>query len=131
MRIEHRVFFHGHRKNGEALNEIYRMSDIYIIPSYFEGFPRTIWEAMSNGLPVIATKVGSIPFILEERETAILIDSKNVTQIKDAIIKLITNESLRKRLILNSHMLALEHTLEKQTKLLIDRLSQTYQERNF
>lgn len=131
LRIEHKVFFHGYRKNGDALNEIYRMSDIYIIPSYFEGFPRTIWEAMANSLPVIATKVGSIPFLLEEMKNAILIDSKSVSQIKNAIISLINNESLRKCLIYNGQKLAMEQTLEKQTKLLINQLSQAYQKHKF
>jgi glycosyltransferase involved in cell wall biosynthesis len=53
--IANAVTFHGKKSLGVELNNMYRMADIYVIPSYFEGFPRTIWEAMANSLPVIAT----------------------------------------------------------------------------
>ncbi|MCO1498175.1 glycosyltransferase, partial [Limosilactobacillus reuteri] len=53
--IGEKIIFHGKKEIGPELNTYYRNADIYAIPSYHEGFPRTIWEAMANSLPVIAT----------------------------------------------------------------------------
>jgi glycosyltransferase involved in cell wall biosynthesis len=93
-----RLHFHGKKKVGDELNSFYRKADIYCIPSYHEGFPRTIWEAMANSLPVIATRVGSIPGYLSEK-TTLLIDAKNVNQLREAIEEVITNEHRRKSII--------------------------------
>ena len=38
----------------------YKKSHIYILPSYHEGMPKTIWESMANGTPVIASKIDGI-----------------------------------------------------------------------
>lgn len=122
LQIEERVTFHGPKPIGEELNKIYRMADIYIIPSYHEGFPRTIWEAMANGLPVIATKVGSIPYYLRDGEDALLIEPKKVVQIQEAVIMLINDYKLRRRLISNGALLAKENTVETSVQLLISHL---------
>lgn len=116
------IIFHGRKKVGAELNAMYRMGDIYIIPSYHEGFPRTIWEAMANSLPVIATTVGSIPSYLENNVNALLIEPKNTQAISDAVVRLIENCELRKNIISKGQKLAKENTLEYQTKKLIDTL---------
>ena len=115
--------FHGKMSVGEELNRMYRQSDIYIIPSYHEGFPRTIWEAMANSCPVIATNVGSIPVFLENEQDAILIAPKSINQIVDAVKNLVSNSVLRKRILENGYLLAKSNTLEIQTKILVNKLN--------
>ena len=67
MGIAERVTDHGFKPLGEELFAFYKNADIYVIASRssFEGFPRTIWEAMAHSLPVAATRVGSIPAFIE------------------------------------------------------------------
>ena len=117
--VQTKLIFHGKKKVGTELNEMYRMADIYVLPSYHEGFPRTIWEAMANSLPVISTSVGSIPHYLKKDFHAILIDPKSTNQLFDAILELISNSDLRRKLIKNGHSIASENTLEKRTLELI------------
>jgi len=118
------VVFHGRKTVGTELNAMYRMADIYLIPSYHEGFPRTIWEAMANSLPVIASRVGAIPEYLTDRENAILIEPKKEQEIVDAILLLLRTDKLRQQIISNGVALANDNTLEVQTKYLIDYLKQ-------
>ena len=75
------------------------MSDVYLLPSYHEGFPRTIWGAMSNGLPVISSSVGSIPDILTHKENVFLIEPKNINSLYEAILEVVNNAKLRKKLL--------------------------------
>lgn len=117
--IEKQLIFHGRKTVGPALNKMYQQADIYVIPSYHEGFPRTIWEAMANSLPVIATKVGGIPSYLTHEKNAFLIEPKRVDEIVSGIKNIIENKPLRKQLIANAIELAKENTLEVQTKNMI------------
>jgi len=117
--LSEHIIFHGFKTVGAELNTMYRMADIYVIPSYHEGFPRTIWEAMANGLPVIATRVGSIPHFLNDGKDALLIEPKNVDELVTSISKVLTQTDLRRKLIANGALLAKENTLEIQTKRLI------------
>jgi glycosyltransferase involved in cell wall biosynthesis len=125
--IREYVKFHGMKAVGEELNSMYRKSDIYVIPSYHEGFPRTIWEALANCIPVIATKVGGIPNSLTNGENAILIEPQNVNQIKDSINSLLLNSELRQKLIKGGLIAVNENTLEIQTQKMIAILNTTYE----
>jgi glycosyltransferase involved in cell wall biosynthesis len=120
--IENMLIFHGRKKIGEELNTMYRMADIYVLPSYHEGFPRTIWEALANSLPVVTTTVGSIPHYLKDKENAILIEPKNSEVLFRAILELSTNHRMRKGIISKGRELASEMTLEIQTRILIEQL---------
>ena len=100
-RMDGKLIIHGKKEVGEELNTIYRDADIYVIASYFEGFPRTIWEAMANSVPVVASRVGSIPDYLRDGEDALLVEPKNVGQLADAIRSILTNGGLRRKLIRN------------------------------
>lgn len=59
--ISENVLLHGHVDNRQQLNRILRNSDLFIFPSLSEGSPRVVIEAMAQGVPVIATPVGSLP----------------------------------------------------------------------
>jgi glycosyltransferase involved in cell wall biosynthesis len=123
MKISSKIFFHGLKKIGNELNSMYRMADIYVLPSHHEGFPRTIWEAMANSLPVISTTVGSIPKYLKNNKHAILVPPKDPNALYYAIKLMISNTKLRNELVENSFQLVSNHTLELQTKKLMKIIS--------
>ena len=117
--ITESVIFHGRKKIGSELNEMYRNADLFVLPSYHEGFPRTIWEAMANSLPVIATRVGAIPDYLTNYENALFVEPKNVAELVSKVIELLENAHLRIKLISNAYLLAEKNTVEIQTKNMI------------
>lgn len=98
--VRNSVEFTGHICKEDQLLKEYRESDIFVLPSLEEGFPRVITEAMSQGLPVITTRVGEIDKRLNGN-TAIIIEPGSINDIVISINELITNEYLRKELISN------------------------------
>lgn len=120
LNVNDQIFFTGKLNIGEELNSVYRDADIFVLPSYYEGFPRVIWESMANSLPVITTPVGGIPDELTHEVNALFVSPKNVTEIKEAVERLIQDKSLRETLVKNGHKKAETNTLETQTKLLIE-----------
>jgi glycosyltransferase involved in cell wall biosynthesis len=78
--------------NGEKKNELFRKAYIYVLPSYFEGLPMSILEAMSYSLPIVATNVGGIPFAVESGKEGFLIDPNKPVMIAQAIKQLLTDE---------------------------------------
>lgn len=115
-----RVRYHGYQPLGPALFEFYKKADLYLIASKssFEGFPRTIWEAMAHSLPVIATRVGSIPDFIEGK--AVLIPPKSVEDIVYAVGYIIRDSEERRRMIREGLLLARANTLEAQTMNLVN-----------
>ncbi len=116
------VSYHGYHTIGPELFKFYKEADILLVPSKqnFEGFPRVIWEAMANGLPVIATRVGSIPDYLENEKQAILIDPGSPYQISEAIKKIIQFPDLRRRITRQGFELARKYTLENQAQRMMN-----------
>jgi glycosyltransferase involved in cell wall biosynthesis len=84
-------------KNHDFVQEKMKNGSIIIIPSLWEEpFGLVVAEAMSNGLAIIASKVGGIPEIVEEN--GILIDNINHNKLEEAIIDLIKNKDKREML---------------------------------
>lgn len=119
LNVQDHVSIHGKKQLGEELWRMYRMADIYVIPSYHEGFPRTIWEAMANSLPVVATSVGAIPYYLSNKVHALLVEPKDFAAIAEAIKLLMETPSLRKQLIGNSIQLVRENTVSNRAKQMV------------
>ena len=94
---------------GGAKDQLMIDADIFILPSYREGYPNALIEAMASGLPVISTKVGSIPDLIEDRRSGILIDPKNADQLESAINELIGDESERIRMGKNARLRVFEN----------------------
>jgi glycosyltransferase involved in cell wall biosynthesis len=82
----------------DKLKDIYRSCDIFVFPSYTEGMAKAVTEAMSNGLPVIATSVGGLPDVVADGQTGILVQPKDVASLREAMRKLIMDGQLRKRM---------------------------------
>jgi glycosyltransferase involved in cell wall biosynthesis len=92
--LEHRVQFLGAR---DDVPRLLAESDIFVLPSFYEGLPISIIEAMRAGLPVIASNVGGVNELLNSK-TGILIENKSEVSLKNALLKLIEDTQLRKRL---------------------------------
>lgn len=114
------VKFVGKLNIGAQLNAEYRWANFLVLPTYYEGFPRVIWEAMANSLPVITTSVGGISKVLEHQKNAYFIEPKQPNQIADALEYLIKNPTITRNIIKNGYELVKENTLENQTKRLIE-----------
>ncbi len=89
-----------HRLTNVSLDDlvaIYNLADIYIQPSYAEGFGLPILEAMSCGCPVIASNIESHLEILPGE--ALIFNPKNIKDLVNTVEKLLTTEELKKKLI--------------------------------
>ena len=75
----------------------FEKSDLFMLPSKWEGMPMTLIEAMSAAMPIIASNVGGVPDMLENERSALLIEP-NADEIVEVILKLKENESLRRSL---------------------------------
>jgi glycosyltransferase involved in cell wall biosynthesis len=71
-----------------------RRSQVFVLPSYFEGQPMSILEAMANGLCVVSTPVGGIPDLIDDR-CGILVEPGDVEGLADALREVTTNAVLR------------------------------------
>lgn len=103
--IEDRIVFRGYIGERNQLVRAYADADIFVLPSLSEGFPKVVYEAMSQGLPVVATKVGGIPEILQHRRTALLVRPASPGELAKAICEVATNPTLRRTLIASGRKL--------------------------
>jgi len=80
--------------DATKLHEVYLKSTILIHPSYREGFPTAIIEAMSFGLPIITTPVGGIPDHLQNGVNALFIKPKDPEAVANAVVRLLNDPKL-------------------------------------
>lgn len=78
----------------ELLANFHR-ADVCVVPSLWDNSPNTVYEAMSAGRVVVASRVGGIPELIVDGETGILIDPGNHYQLAQAIVQLLRNDKLR------------------------------------
>lgn len=111
--------------SGDKKIELLNKSDAYILPSYKEGLPISILEAMSYGMPIISTPVGGIPEIVSNGENGYLVEPGNKEDIYKAIISLLNDSDLRNHMGGVSLSRVGEHLpeyVEKQLETLYDSL---------
>ncbi|GHI01135.1 glycosyltransferase family 4 protein [Neobacillus kokaensis] len=82
---------------GEALAEIYSASDLFVFPSPTETFGNVVIEALASGTPAITANSGGVKNIIKHGVTGFLCETGNAVEFTDAIIKLISNDCLRKK----------------------------------
>ncbi len=89
------VVFVGHAA-GDALAAWYRRASIVVVPSqFYEPFGIVVIEALSYGVPVIASNRGALPEIIDHEETGLIVPADDGDAWRSAITRLITDERLR------------------------------------
>ena len=124
--LGNQVEFAGYVPFGPQLETLYRGSDIFILPSLSEGFPRVIVEALAYGVPVVATTVGGIPHLLRDGHDALLVEPGSSCQLAAAIQRLRQDEGLRNELVMNGFNTALGMTAESQQELVYNSVMAKY-----
>lgn len=92
LEIADQIHFDGSLSGGEAVLNWLKGLDLYIQPSRTEGLPRALIEAMSVGLPAVATRVGGIPELLPDE---FLVHSDDPQELAEKIEILISSQQLR------------------------------------
>jgi len=85
----------------ERIYQYLKQAKIVILPSLYEGLPNVILEAMSMGVPVIATRVGGVPDVIKDGETGLLVEPGRVEELAISIKKLIEDDNLRRKISKN------------------------------
>jgi starch synthase len=81
-------------KNTELV-EFYRHSEIFVLPTYYEAFPKVVVEAMGCGLPVVATRTGGIPELVDDGRTGFLMPFGSPDTISARLRTLLGDDRLR------------------------------------
>ena len=77
---------------------VYHRGDLFISPTYSEGFSNTILEAMASGLPVVSTETVGVVDCLTHDHNGLLVPLRDSGALADAIVRLIQDDALRRRL---------------------------------
>ena len=97
LRVEQSLRFPGW-VDGSEKDNLLRESDVFVLPSYYEALPVGVLEAMACGVPVVATSVGGIPDVIEDRVNGLLIEPGQPDALARAIVTILTDDALRSRL---------------------------------
>ena len=94
LKVKKAIHFLG-PKFGSELARIYQRATIFVLPSVYETFGLAALEAMATGLPIVTTKVGGIPELVEDNYNGILVSPRDHDALAEAIIKLLSDPELR------------------------------------
>ena len=117
LELENKVTFFG-LASHEDMGRLYGISDVFVCSpivdskGFTENLPKTILEAMELGLPVVATNVGGLSEIVLHDKTGILVDQKDPQSIAKAADRILTDNELKKKFVLNSKEIVKEFSLE-------------------
>jgi glycosyltransferase involved in cell wall biosynthesis len=88
------------------------VSDVFVLPTLAEGLPIVCLEAMAAALPIVATRVGGIPSMVEDGVNGFLVDPQNAGQIADKVSQVLRDPVLRRRLTENNQRKVQQYTWE-------------------
>jgi glycosyltransferase involved in cell wall biosynthesis len=117
-----RIEWAGRLRWGPELFDRLRAADVFVLVSGTEGMPRSVLEAMTQGLPVLATRVGGLPEVVRDGESGLLVDPARPDQIAAALRRLIDQPGLRDRLAAGAFEIGRRNTVEQQFGAVVDRI---------
>ena len=110
---------------GIQLQDLLNNSHILVLPSWAEGFPNAVIEAMASGLAVIVTSVGNIPDILTHESEALLVTPKDRSSLLNGISRLVEDENLRHSIALQGHIFSAENFAVEKAAAKLEKLIYT------
>jgi glycosyltransferase involved in cell wall biosynthesis len=119
LKIEKKVKFLGFVSGNEKY-VYYKSVDICVFPSLYEPFGVVIVEAMACGKPVVASRVGGIPFVVEDGKSGLLFESENVEELAEKVILLLEDKELRAKMGEAGRERARGFTWERSAEMTVD-----------
>jgi len=93
------VCFDGHVRHGAALFDRLRQARVFVQASHMEGTPKSVLEALAFGVPVVASRVGGLPDLLDGPEqSGVLVEPGDEAGLREAIQRVLADEALHARL---------------------------------
>ncbi len=93
----------GAIRGKEKIAEMYQSADVYVLPSYREGLPLTLFEAMASSLPIVASPVNGIPYEIKQGENGFFADYGDIKTLEKNILKILDNPKLAKQISENNY----------------------------
>jgi glycosyltransferase involved in cell wall biosynthesis len=126
--MQEKVRLLGHRSD---IPEILGAIDIFVLPSSWEGNPLCIMEAMAAGKPVIASRVGGIPDLVENEKSGLLVPPNNRDALTKAMNEMLKNKYMRQMMGKHAAQKAAERfSRELMTKAYEQLYEKTFRDRN-
>jgi glycosyltransferase involved in cell wall biosynthesis len=104
------VVFSGY-VSGEEKDRLFKTSHMFCMPTYYEGFPNVVVEAMAVGLPVITRWVGGLKDFFENGKHGFITESKDPRVFAEFMRRLIDDRELYRRISLGNYEFARKHFL--------------------
>ena len=95
--------------NHDRISALYKMADLFCIPSFAEGIPIVLMEAMASGIPCVTTQVAGIPELIRPGLDGLLVAPSDIESLTQALATLMDDPILRKRLGCSGRTRVLEH----------------------
>jgi glycosyltransferase involved in cell wall biosynthesis len=112
-----KIVFLGYISDSNTLSSLYRNSLLFVLPSLYEAMPMVLLEAMSHGVPVVASRVGGIPEFIHDDINGYLVEPKDYHELGNKIRLLVENEFLREKIgAVNMDYVKENYSLEKMTQ---------------
>lgn len=102
LKLDTVVKFHGGVTDLTQLKAYYINADLFVLPTYHEGFPRTLYEAMIFKVPIVTTFVGGIPSLMKDKFNCVKIEPKSSDSIESAIKSVLLNYEDMEILVTNA-----------------------------
>ncbi len=110
---ENRIILLDPTRDKNEIIKMYQASDVYVLPSYREGLPLTLFEAYASGLPVVATPVNGVKYEMKDGVNGLFVPYGNILLLKDAILKILDNPKLARKFVENNRKKAFHHTWDE------------------
>jgi glycosyltransferase involved in cell wall biosynthesis len=104
------IHFAGHRAD---VAPYYGLADVVVLPSWTEGSPNVLLEAMAAGLPIVATAVGGVAEIVSSSRAALLVGRKQPASLARGIAEVLCDENLRCELRVAAYRTASAYSPER------------------
>jgi glycosyltransferase involved in cell wall biosynthesis len=118
--LRHAVVDHGWIPSGPKLFDLYRSMDVLLVPSYAEGLPYTVWEAMAHSVLVVCTPVGGLKDAFADELDVLFVPPGSSRAIADALGRLVLDAPLRRQMIAGAFERARIATLEANVAVILD-----------
>jgi len=110
LNVQDHIIFTGYQNNPD---KYYAIFDVFCLVSAYEAFGLVLAEAMLHRLPIVATRVGGMKYIVKDNETGFLVEKFDVQNIANKLEELFSNEHLRKTFGENGYTRAINNYTEE------------------